>query len=207
MTIILFSIFLFLLFLLFLTLILDFGIFNSILSICLLIIIIIYILTILRIAIRISIKKEKYISPFKKNTTYSYIEILGNELKKIDTYQKILILDYEIIIVNKAGIFEIVYIDEKGKIKGDLNGKWYLNNKEISNPFKLKGNNVFYYIIPNGKIFYEVNVKLLPRAKAYITLEHHLNKSVFTNEEIEQQYLNILNLNNIKIEEKIDIKF
>lgn len=117
---------------------------------------------------------------------------MANELNKINTYQKIIILDNKLIVINCAGVFEIAYIDNKGNLKGDINGKWYLNDEEISNLFTLKGENIFNYLIPNGKIKYElIGVRLLPRAKVYIVIEKCLNKKVYTESDIERKYKEI----------------
>lgn len=192
MVVILLLILIFLLVLFFIFSVTDFGFFDSFIQISIFIIIILYILAIFKIIINhFKYKNDK---PLKKIKLYSYIEVLANELNKINTYQKIIVLDNKLIIINFAGVFEIVYIDSKGQLKGDINGPWYLNNEKIINPFSLKEENVFSYLISNGKIKYELKgIRLVPRNKIYIVIEQHLNKKIYTEKDIDNKYNEIKN--------------
>ena len=129
-------------------------------------------------------------NPFRKIERFSYVELIAKDMEKLNTYQKIKVLNNNIIIVNEAGVFEIVDFNKKGTLNGNINEDiWYFNNNKINNPFILKTNNS--YLISNSNTYFNVNVKLVPRSKLYLVMDKHLNKRIYNKEQIDKIYNDI----------------
>lgn len=150
--------------------------------------IIINTLTVIKIVLNYIRYGEK-MNPFKKVVKPTYNEMIISELSKLNSYQKSLIIDNNLIVINEAGIFEFARINQKGKLKGNIKDDyWYLNNKKINNPFNLKDGALNYVIINNGLIFEVSGVWLTSRRLLYNTVDKRLNKKIYDKEEIDKIY-------------------
>ena len=155
--------------------------------------IIINTLTVIKIVLNYIRYGEK-MNPFKKVVKPTYNEMIISELSKLNSYQKSLIIDNNLIVINEAGIFEFVKINKKGKLKGNIKDDyWYLNNKKINNPFNLKDGALNYVIINNGLIFEVSGVWLTSRRLLYNTVDKKLNKKIYDKEEIDKIYNKLIN--------------
>ena len=147
--------------------------------------------------IKIMIDYDKYgdkISPFKKVERHTYNEMIIAELSKLNTYQKTLIVENNLIVINEAGVFEFVCLNKQGILKGDIKDEyWLINNKKIKNPFILK-NGAFNYIILNSRLTFKVSgVWLTTRRLLYNTVDKRLNKKIYTKDNIDKLYLKLSN--------------
>lgn len=155
--------------------------------------IIINTLTVIKIVLNYIIYGEK-MNPFKKVVKPTYNEMIISELSKLNSYQKSLIIDNNLIVINEAGIFEFARINQKGKLKGNIKDDyWYLNNKKINNPFNLKDGALNYVIINNGLIFEVTGVWLTSRRLLYNTVDKRLNKKIYNKDEIDKIYNKLIN--------------
>ena len=134
------------------------------------------------------------ISPFKKVERHTYNEMIIAELSKLNTYQKTLIVENNLIVINEAGVFEFVCLNKQGILKGDIKDEyWLINNKKIKNPFILK-NGAFNYIILNSRLTFKVSgVWLTTRRLLYNTVDKRLNKKIYTKDNIDKLYLKLSN--------------
>ena len=134
------------------------------------------------------------ISPFKKVERHTYNEMIIAELSKLNTYQKTLIVENNLIVINEAGVFEFVCLNKQGILKGDIKDEyWLINNKKIKNPFILK-NGAFNYIILNSRLTFKVTgVWLTTRRLLYNTVDKRLNKKIYTKDNIDKLYLKLSN--------------
>ena len=134
------------------------------------------------------------INPFKKVERHTYNEMIIAELSKLNTYQKTLIVDNNLIVINEAGIFEFVCLNKQGILKGDIKDEyWFINDKKIKNPFILK-NDVFNYVILNSRLTFKVTgVWLTTRRLLYNTIDKRLNKKIYTKDNIDKLYLKLSN--------------
>lgn len=159
-------------------------------------------LTVIKIVLNYIRYGEK-MNPFKKVVKPTYNEMIISELSKLNSYQKSLIIDNNLIVINEAGIFEFARINQKGKLKGNIKDDyWYLNNKKINNPFNLKDGVLNYVIINNGLIFEVTGVWLTSRRLLYNTVDKRLNKKIYNKDEIDKIYnklINDLRLWNVKM--------
>lgn len=164
--------------------------------------IIINTLTVIKIVLNYIRYGEK-MNPFKKVAKPTYNDMIISELSKLNSYQKSLIIDNNLIVINEAGIFEFARINQKGKLKGNIKDDyWYLNNKKINNPFNLKDGVLNYVIINNGLIFEVTGVWLTSRRLLYNTVDKRLNKKIYSKDEIDKIYnklINDLRLWNVKM--------
>lgn len=155
--------------------------------------IIVNILTVIKIVLNYIRYGEK-MNPFKKVVKPTYNEMIISELSKLNSYQKSLIIDNNLIVINEAGIFEFARINQKGKLKGNIKDDyWYLNNKKINNPFNLKDGVLNYVIINNGLIFEVTGVWLTSRRLLYNTVDKRLNKKIYNKDEIDKIYNKLIN--------------
>lgn len=155
--------------------------------------IIINTLTVIKIVLNYIRYGEK-MNPFKKVVKPTYNEMIISELSKLNSYQKSLIIDNNLIVINEAGIFEFARINQKGKLKGNIKDDyWYLNNKKINNPFNLKDGVLNYVIINNGLIFEVTGVWLTSRRLLYNTVDKRLNKKIYDKDEIDKIYNKLIN--------------
>lgn len=150
-------------------------------------------LTVIKIVLNYIRYGEK-MNPFKKVAKPTYNEMIISELSKLNSYQKSLIIDNNLIVINEAGIFEFARINQKGKLKGNIKDDyWYLNNKKINNPFNLKDGVLNYVIINNGLIFEVTGVWLTSRRLLYNTVDKRLNKKIYNKDEIDKIYNKLIN--------------
>lgn len=155
--------------------------------------IIINTLTVIKIVLNYIRYGEK-MNPFKKVAKPTYNDMIISELSKLNSYQKSLIIDNNLIVINEAGIFEFARINQKGKLKGNIKDDyWYLNNKKINNPFNLKDGVLNYVIINNGLIFEVTGVWLTSRRLLYNTVDKRLNKKIYNKDEIDKIYNKLIN--------------
>ena len=155
--------------------------------------IIINTLTVIKIVLNYIRYGEK-MNPFKKVVKPTYNEMIISELSKLNSYQKSLIIDNNLIVINEAGIFEFARINQKGKLKGNIKDDyWYLNNKKINNPFNLMDGVLNYVIINNGLIFEVTGVWLTSRRLLYNTVDKRLNKKIYNKDEIDKIYNKLIN--------------
>lgn len=155
--------------------------------------IIINTLTVIKIVLNYIRYGEK-MNPFKKVVKPTYNEMIISELSKLNSYQKSLIIDNNLIVINEAGIFEFARINQKGKLKGNIKDDyWYLNNKKINNPFNLKDGALNYVIINNRLIFEVTGVWLTSRRLLYNTVDKRLNKKIYNKDEIDKIYNKLIN--------------
>ena len=150
-------------------------------------------LTVIKIVLNYIRYGEK-MNPFKKVVKPTYNDMIISELSKLNSYQKSLIIDNNLIVINEAGIFEFARINQKGKLKGNIKDDyWYLNNKKINNPFNLKDGALNYVIINNGLIFEVTGVWLTSRRLLYNTVDKRLNKKIYNKDEIDKIYNKLIN--------------
>ena len=137
-------------------------------------------------------------NPFKKVAKPTYNEMIISELSKLNSYQKSLIIDNNLIVINEAGIFEFVRINKSGTIKGNIKDDyWYINDKQIKNPFILR-KDTFNYVILDSHLVFNVNgVWLTTRKLLYNTVDKRLNKRVYNKEQIDKIYNDLSN--NVKL--------
>lgn len=147
--------------------------------------------------IKIGLDYVKYgdkINPFKKIERHTYNDIIIAELSKLNTYQKILTVNNNLIVINEAGIFEFASLNKIGTLRGNIKDDyWYINDKKIKNPFNLKDGALNYVIINNGLIFEVTGVWLTSRRLLYNTVDKRLNKKIYDKEEIDKIYNKLLN--------------
>lgn len=141
-------------------------------------------------------KYGKKIFKFKTTLDYNELQLISKDIEKIDTYQKIIIKDNKIIIINKAGMFELILFNEKGIIKGNIQDEnWYLNNEKINNPFTIKDEFKYNYFIVTGSCLYQTDAKLVTKSNIYYEISKYLNKEIYDNKKIDELY-EVLNGNN-----------
>ena len=150
-------------------------------------------LTVIKIVLNYIRYGEK-MNPFKKVVKPTYNEMIISELSKLNSYQKSLIIDNNLIVINEAGIFEFVRINKSGTIKGNIKDDyWYINDKQIKNPFILR-KDTFNYVILNGHLIFNVTgVWLTTRKLLYNTVDKRLNKRVYNKEQIDKIYNKLIN--------------
>ena len=150
-------------------------------------------LTIVKIVLDYIRYKDK-MNPFRKIDRFTNNDIIISELSKLNTYQKNLVINNNLIIINEAGIFEFVRLNKQGALKGDIKDEfWYINNKKMKNPFILK-EGAFNYIVLNSNIKIEVSgVWLTTRKLLYNTVDKRLNKRIYNREQIEIIYNKLSN--------------
>lgn len=136
--------------------------------------------------------------PFKKVERFTNNDMIIAELSKLDTYQKTLVINNNLIVINEAGVFEFAKLNIEGKVKGNIKDDyWYINDRQIKNPFMLK-ENVFNYLILNTNLVFNVNgVWLTTRKLLYNTVDKRLNKRVYNKEQIDKIYNDLSN--NVKL--------
>ena len=138
--------------------------------------------------------------PFKKIEKFTNIDMIIAELAKLDTYQKTLVINNNLIVINEAGIFEFAKLNIEGKVNGDIKDEyWYIKNKRIKNPFILKENAFNYLILNTNLVFNVTGVWLTTRKLLYNTVDKRLNKRVYNKEQIDKIY-NDLSNNNVIID-------
>ena len=154
-------------------------------------------LTVIKIVLNYIRYGEK-MNPFKKVAKPTYNEMIISELSKLNSYQKSLIIDNNLIVINEAGIFEFVRINKSGTIKGNIKDDyWYINDKQIKKPFILR-KDTFNYVILNGHLIFNVTgVWLTTRKLLYNTVDKRLNKRVYNKEQIDKIYNDLSN--NVKL--------
>ena len=139
--------------------------------------------------IKLLINYDKYGSPFKKIRKYTDNELIISEINNLNTYQKILVVDNNLIVINESGVFEFATFNKTGTVKGDIKDlEWMINNKKITNPFIIKDNIYHYFILQSGIIFKVTGVWLTTRKFIYNTLEKRLNERIYDKEKIDEIY-------------------
>ena len=137
-------------------------------------------------------------NPLKKIEKFSNNDMMIAELSKLDTYQKTLVINNNLIVINEAGIFEFVRINKSGTIKGNIKDDyWYINDKQIKNPFILRKDTFNYVILNSHLIFNVTGVWLTTRKLLYNTIDKRLNKRVYNKEQIDKIYNELSN--NVKL--------
>lgn len=132
----------------------------------------------------------KKIIPNRKVKAVSNTELLASEISEVKSYQKMLIFKNHIIVINEAGIFEFVTYQKKVKIVGNVQEDYvYINGKKQKNPFVIKEYPVYYYFILDHGIHIQMSgIRLVTKSALVITLEKHLNKKIYTKEQIDKMY-------------------
>ena len=162
---------------------------NSFLSVPLTCLLFVFVILNTLTVIKLMIDYDKYGSPFKKIKRYTDNELIISEISNLKTYQKTLIINHNLIVINESGIFEFATLNKSGILKGDINDlEWTINDKKINNPFIIKDNIYHYFIIRSGIVFKVTGVWLTTRRFIYNTLEKRLNERVYTKEKIDQIY-------------------
>ena len=162
---------------------------NSFLSVPLTCIFFVFVILNTLTVIKLMIDYDRYGSPFKKIKRYTDNELIISEISNLKTYQKTLIINHNLILINESGIFEFATLNKSGILKGDINDlEWTINDKKINNPFIIKDNIYHYFIIRSGIVFKVTGVWLTTRRFIYNTLEKRLNERVYTKEKIDQIY-------------------
>ena len=139
--------------------------------------------------IKLMIDYDKYGSPFRKMRRYSDNELIIAEINNLNTYQKTLVINNNLIVINEAGVFEFATIRKSGILKGDIKDlEWTINDKKVNNPFIIKEDIVHYFILQPGIVFKVTGVWLTTRRFIYNTLEKRLNERIYTKEKIDQIY-------------------
>ena len=153
--------------------------------------------TIIKIMIDYDKNGEK-VNPFRKIERHTNNEMIISELSNLDTYQKTLVVNNNLILINEAGVFEFVNLNKIGTLKGDINDDyWYINDKKIKNPFILR-KDTFNYIILNSRLTFKVTgVWLTTRRLLYNTIDKRLNKRIYNKEQIDKIYNELSN--NVKL--------
>ena len=140
-------------------------------------------------AVKLMINIDKYGSPFRKMRRYSDNELIIAEISALKTYQKTLVINNNLIVINEAGVFEFATIRKSGILKGDIKDlEWTINDKKVNNPFIIKEDIVHYFILQPGIVFKVTGVWLTTRRFIYNTLEKRLNERIYTKEKIDQTY-------------------
>lgn len=163
--------------------------FNSFISIPLTCLFFIFTISNTITVVKLMINYDKYGSPFKKIRRYTDNELIISEINNLNTYQKILVINNNLIVINEAGIFEFATIRRSGTLKGDIkDSEWTINDKKVNNPFIIKDNIAHYFILQPGIIFKVTGVWLTTRKFIYNTLEKRLNEKKYNKEKIDQIY-------------------
>lgn len=147
------------------------------------------------IIIKIEIDYIKYgekVNPFRKIKKHSNNELIIAQLMNLDTYQKYLIIDKNLVVINESGIFEFATFNKRGVLKGNIKDKeWIIDGRKISNPFIIKEDIFHYFIIQSPISFKVTGVWLTTKRLIYNTLEKRLNKKIYTKEKIDELYNNL----------------
>ena len=162
---------------------------NSFLSIPLTCLFFVFVILNTLTVIKLMIDYDKYGSPFKKIRKYTDNELIISEINNLNTYQKTLIIDHNLIVINESGVFEFASLNKSGVLKGDINDlEWTINDKKVNNPFIIKDNIYHYFIIQPGISFKVTGVWLTTRKFIYNTLEKRLNERTYNKDKIDQIY-------------------
>lgn len=162
---------------------------NSFLSVPLTCLFFVFVILNTLTVIKLMIDYDKYGSPFKKIKRYTDNELIISEISNLKTYQKTLIINHNLIVINESGTFEFATLNKSGTLKGDINDlEWTINDKKINNPFIIKDNIYHYFILQPGIIFKVTGVWLTTRKFIYNTLEKRLNEKKYNKEKIDQIY-------------------
>ena len=162
---------------------------NSFLSIPLTCLFFVFVILNTLTVIKLIIDYDKYGSPFKKIRKYTDNELIISEINNLKTYQKTLIIDHNLIVINESGVFEFASLNKSGVLKGDINDlEWTINDKKVNNPFIIKDNIYHYFIIQPGISFKVTGVWLTTRKFIYNTLEKRLNERTYNKDKIDQIY-------------------
>ncbi len=162
---------------------------NSFLSIPLTCLFFVFVILNTLTVIKLMIDYDKYGSPFKKIRKYTDNELIISEINNLKTYQKTLIIDHNLIVINESGVFEFASLNKSGVLKGDINDlEWTINDKKVNNPFIIKDNIYHYFIIQPGISFKVTGVWLTTRKFIYNTLEKRLNERIYNKDKIDQIY-------------------
>ena len=163
--------------------------FNSFLSFPLTCLFLVFVVLNTLTVMKLMIDIDKYGSPFRKIRRYSDNELIIAEINALKTYQKTLIINNNLIVVNESGVFEFATINKNGILKGDINDlEWTINDKIVNNPFIVKDDIYHYFILKSGIVFKVTGVWLTTRQFIYNTLEKRLNERIYTKEKIDQIY-------------------
>lgn len=163
--------------------------FNSFISIPLTCLFFIFTISNTITVIKLMINYDKYGSPFKKIRRYTDNELIISEINNLNTYQKILVINNNLIVINESGVFEFATIRKSGTLKGDIKDlEWTINDKKVNNPFIIKDDIAHYFILQPGIIFKVTGVWLTTRKFIYNTLEKRLNEKKYNKEKIDQIY-------------------
>lgn len=163
--------------------------FNSFISIPLTCLFFIFTISNTITVVKLMINYDKYGSPFKKIRRYTDNELIISEINNLNTYQKILVINNNLIVINESGVFEFATIRRSGTLKGDIkDSEWTINDKKVNNPFIIKDDIAHYFILQPGIIFKVTGVWLTTRKFIYNTLEKRLNEKKYNKEKIDQIY-------------------
>lgn len=163
--------------------------FNSFISIPLTCLFFIFTISNTITVVKLMINYDKHGSPFKKIRRYTDNELIISEINNLNTYQKILVINNNLIVINESGVFEFATIRRSGTLKGDIkDSEWTINDKKVNNPFIIKDDIAHYFILQPGIIFKVTGVWLTTRKFIYNTLEKRLNEKKYNKEKIDQIY-------------------
>ena len=163
--------------------------FNSLISTPLTILFFIFTISNTITVIKLMINYDKYGSPFKKIRRYTDNELIISEINNLNTYQKILVINNNLIVINESGVFEFATIRRSGTLRGNIkDSEWTINDKKVNNPFIIKDDIAHYFILQPGIIFKVTGVWLTTRKFIYNTLEKRLNEKKYNKEKIDQIY-------------------
>lgn len=169
--------------------ILSVFMFNPFLSVPLHVIFFIFTISNTITVVKLLINYDKYGSPFKKIKKYNDNELIISEINNLNTYQKTLVINNNLIVINEAGVFEFTTIRRSGTLRGNIkDSEWTINDKKVNNPFIIKDNIAHYFILQPGIIFKVTGVWLTTRKFIYNTLEKRLNEKKYNKEKIDQIY-------------------
>lgn len=147
--------------------------------------------------LKISLDYDRYgdkLFKFNVKLNYNELELISKDIEKIETYQKIIVKDNRIIVINKSGIFEFILFNKSGVLSGNIKDEfWYYNEEKIFNPFVVKSEHKYNYFIINGVCLYKTDAFLVTKSNIYYELSKYLNKSVFDNDKINELYNTINN--------------
>ena len=130
---------------------------------------------------------KKGINPFKKHTKKE-VDILYNNINNIKGYKKIKKDDNGFILINEAGIFEIRFVFDANKVKGDISDSfWFTNKAKVPNPFIIN-DSTKYFVLNQAMLCKITGVKIVTKSRLIFVLENHLNNKIYSEKEINMMY-------------------
>lgn len=138
-------------------------------------------------------KGKKGLNIFKKYDSINEVNMFLTDIENIKGYKKLIKEKNGFILINEAGVFEVRFIYFRGVVEGDIKDlNWKAKNGEIKNPFILKEEKLFQYLVLTKNMLSKIkNVRLVTKTRLVFVLEKHLNKKIYTKEDIDRIYNNI----------------